>query len=111
MKFIEEYLGSLFNTGIYDVELCYASPREFIRVVHLCQDKEDTVYPGAAHNIVVELSFKAMTLDIPDRVGSLLLISKENNADGYHGPVQYKYKCLHGKETSELFRYALGVNE
>lgn len=111
MKFIEDYLGGLFNTGIYDVELCYSSPREFIRVEHLCQDKEDTVYPGALCKIVVELRFKAMTLDIPDRYGSLVLMSKENDVGGYHGLVQYKCECLSGKETNELFRYALGVNE
>jgi len=111
VKFIEEYLGSLFNTGIYDVELHYASPREFIRVANLGQNTEDRIFPGSKQNIVVELSFKAMTLDIPDRVGSLILLRKENYADGCYGLVQYKYRCLHGKETTDLFRYALGVNE
>lgn len=111
MKFIEDYLGSLFKTNIYDVELHYSSPRDFIRVVHLYQDKEDTVCTGSVQNVVVELRFKAMTLDIPDKYGTLLLMSKENNVYGYHGLVQYEYKCLHGKETNELFMYALGVKE
>ena len=106
MKFLQDYLQGIFKNNIGNVKISLSHDN------HICSTVEipsATIIKsiGSCKLIQVELEFTCDSSALPERLGSLRLLSNHNDAN----LCTYRYLCLYGKETSDIFRYALGYDD
>ena len=104
MKFIEDYLSGLFECQVFDVYLDYKASTEVL----YCRgvgSLEYEAFAGRKFPISIEVTFSAISHNLPHNKGSLVMESKRTRSLNLS---EYTYKCLQGKETTEMFEYLLG---
>ena len=106
MKFLQDYLQDIFKSNIGNVKINLSHDNHICSVVEI-SPTTITKSIGSSKLIQVELEFICDSSTLPERIGSLRLLSKHNDAN----LCIYRYLCLYGKETSDIFRYALGYDD
>ena len=107
MKFLQDYLQGIFKNNIGNVKINLSHDNHICSVVEL-PSTTITKSIGSSKLIQVELEFICDSSTLPERLGSLRLLSKHNDDANL---CMYRYLCLYGKETSDIFRYALGYDD
>lgn len=106
MKFIQNYLGEIFNSTVGCIKLQLDQKSRIQSCVDL-QSQKTSYKIGQPELILASIEFVSNNSDLPDRKGSLMQEYKKE----HDGLFTYKYKLLYGKETNEVFQYALGYRD
>lgn len=107
MKFLQDYIGDLFNCNAGCVRLSFEQDSRIQRRVDVMTQKAKYSV-GAPEIILASIEFVSDTPDLQECNGSL---RQEHKREHEEGLFDYKYKLLYGKETTTVFQYALGYQE